>query len=305
MTSRPQPIDWLVMAFLVIAWGSAFAALKIAVEYISPVWNAALRLWIAVATLGVVLAIQRQKLPPPGDPAWRFYAVVGLVGMAAPFVLFAYAAQSLPSAVNAMCNGASPIFTAALAHVFVAGDRLTLQRSAGVGLGFVGLAVLLAPKLMGGLTMEAMAMMAALAAAALYAVANVVTKHAPAVAATAGALMMSLWGAAYATAAAVFTAPLPAWPPLPALVAVIAQGVFPAGLATIGWVFLIQRRGPLFVSLSIYLAPLWATAVGVTFMGERPSWMAFAALGLILAGVALATLERRGPKPQRRTSTQP
>src|SRR3990167_6421588 len=148
MTSRPQPIDWLVMAFLVIAWGSAFAALKIAVEYISPVWNAALRLWIAVATLAVALAIQRQKLPPPSDPAWRFYAVVGMVGMAAPFVLFAYAAQSLPSAVNAMCNGASPIFTAALAHVFVAGDRLDLQRRAGVGLGFAGVGGVSAPQLL-------------------------------------------------------------------------------------------------------------------------------------------------------------
>lgn len=281
------------MAFLVIAWGSAFAALKIAVEFIPPVWNASLRLWIAVATLAIVLAVQRQKLPPLRDRAWLFYSVTGLVGMAAPFILFAYAAQSLPSAVNAMCNGASPIFTAVLAHLFVAGDRLTLQRVGGVGLGFAGLLVLLAPKLMGGLNVESLAMIAALSAAGLYAVANVVTKRAPPVAATVGALMMTLWAAAYATAAAIVVAPLPAWPPLPALIAVIAQGVFPAGLATIGWLFLIQRRGPLFVSLSIYMAPLWATALGVIFLNERPGLPAFVALGLILCGVALATLERR------------
>lgn len=291
--ARPQPLDWLVMAFLVVAWGSAFAALKIAVEFIPPVWNASLRLWIAVATLAIVLAVQRQKLPPLRDRAWLFYSVTGLVGMAAPFILFAYAAQSLPSAVNAMCNGASPIFTAVLAHLFVAGDRLTLQRVGGVGLGFAGLLVLLAPKLMGGLNVESLAMIAALSAAGLYAVANVVTKRAPPVAATVGALMMTLWAAAYATAAAIVVAPLPPWPPLPALIAVIAQGVFPAGLATIGWLFLIQRRGPLFVSLSIYMAPLWATALGVIFLNERPGWPAFVALGLILGGVALATLERR------------
>ena len=291
--ARPQPLDWLVMAFLVIAWGSAFAALKIAVEFIPPVWNASLRLWIAVATLAIMLAVQRQKLPPLRDRAWLFYSVTGLVGMAAPFILFAYAAQSLPSAVNAMCNGASPIFTAVLAHLFVAGDRLTLQRVGGVGLGFAGLLVLLAPKLMGGLNVESLAMTAALSAAGLYAVANVVTKRAPPVAATVGALMMTLWAAVYATAAAIVVAPLPAWPPLPALIAILVQGVFPAGLATIGWLFLIQRRGPLFVSLSIYMAPLWATALGVIFLNERPGWPAFVALGLILCGVALATLERR------------
>lgn len=285
------------MAFLVVAWGSAFAALKIAVEFIHPVWNAALRLWIAVATLSLVLLVRRERLPGLNHPAWRFYAVTGLVGMAAPFILFAYAAQSLPSAVNAMCNGASPIFTAVLAHLFLAEDRLTLQRAGGVGLGFVGLAVLLAPKLLGGLNLESLAMMAALTAAGLYAIANVITKNAPLVPAATGALMLALWGAIYATIAAVVAAPLPAWPPTSALIAVIAQGVFPAGLATIGWVFLIQRRGPLFVSLSIYLAPLWATAVGVLFLHERPSWTAFVALALILAGVALATLERRQVSP--------
>lgn len=291
--NRPQALDWLVMAFLVVAWGSAFAALKIAVEFLGPTWNAALRLWIAVATLAIVLAVQRQPVPPLSHPAWRFYSVTGLVGMAAPFILFAYAAQSLPSAVNAMCNGASPIFTAALAHLFIPGDRLTGQRAAGVLLGFVGLAVLLAPKLAAGFSLESLAMMAALAAAALYAVANVITKRAPTVSATAGALMLALWAAVYATLAAVIAAPLPHWPPLPALAALIFQGVFPAGLATIGWVFLIQRRGPLFVSLSIYVAPLWATLLGVAFLGERPSWTAFLALALILAGVAVATLERR------------
>ena len=69
--------------------------------------------------------------------------------------------------------------------------------------------------------------------------------------------------------------------------------MFPTALATIGYVDLIQRRGPLFLSMAIYMAPLWATAVGVIFLAERPSWTAFVALALILGGVALATLEPR------------
>jgi drug/metabolite transporter (DMT)-like permease len=66
-------------------------------------------------------------------------------------------------------------------------------------------------------------------------------------------------------------------------------GVFSTGLATVGYVFLIQRRGPLFMSMSIYLAPCLATALGMAALGERPGWPAFAALALILAGVGLAT----------------
>ncbi|MDP3634667.1 DMT family transporter [Phenylobacterium sp.] len=291
--TRPKPIDWLVLAALVVTWGSAFAALKIAVAHIPPFWNTALRLWIAVATLGLVLAVQRQGLPGWRDPAWRFYAFNGLVGMAAPFALFALAAERLPSAINAICNGASPIFTALLAHAFVSGERLTARKAGGVGLGFVGLLVLVGPRLTGGLSLEALAVIGALAGAALYAVSNVVTKRAPPVPSSVGALMMCAWGAVFATAAAVFTGPFPAWPPMSAVLAVTAQGVFPTALATIGYVYLIQRRGPLFLSMAIYMAPLWATVVGVLFLAERLNWTAFAALALILGGVALATLEPR------------
>ena len=291
--TRPKPIDWLVLAALVITWGSSFAALKIAVAFIPPFWNTALRLWIAVATLAIVLVIQRQPLPGFRDPAWRFYAVIGLVGMAAPFVLFALAAERLPSAINAICNGASPIFTALLAHLFVRGEHLTARRAAGVGLGFAGLLVLVGPRLTGGITLEVLALISALVGAALYAISNVVTKRAPPVPSTVGALMMCLWGAVLATVAATFSGPVPAWPPLSAAVAVAIQGVFPTALATIGYVYLIQRRGPLFLSMAIYVAPVWATAVGVIFLAERLTWTAFVALGLVLGGVALATLERR------------
>jgi drug/metabolite transporter (DMT)-like permease len=255
------------------------------------------RIWIGVATLGVVMAFQGQKLPPLRDPAWRVYAITGLIGMSAPFAMFAYAAQHIPSAVNSMCNGASPIFTAMLAHVFVAGDRLTPAKAAGVGLGFAGLAVLVAPKLAGGITLEVWGLIVALSGAALYSFANVLIKRSPAVSATVGAQMMCLWAGVFAIGTAAVGAPAPTWPPLPSLLAVTALGVFSTALASIGYVYLIQRRGPLFMSMAIYVAPLWATLLGVAFLGERPGWPAFAALGLILAGVALATIERRTPSP--------
>jgi drug/metabolite transporter (DMT)-like permease len=293
--TRPRPTDWLVLAALVVVWGSAFAALKIAVAHIHPLWNTVFRIWIGVATLAVVMALQRQALPPLRDPAWRVYAITGFVGMSAPFALFAYAAERIPSAVNSMCNGASPIFTAVLAHLFLAGGQLTGRKAAGVALGFAGLAVLVAPKLAGGVTLEATGLATAIFGAALYSFANVLIKRSPAVTPTVGALMMCLWAGVFAIPTALALAPPPSWPPMSSLLAVTGLGVFPTALASIGYVYLIQRRGPLFMSMAIYLAPLWATLLGVVFLAERPGWPAFAALGLILAGVGLASLE---PKPR-------
>ncbi|WP_337185183.1 DMT family transporter [Phenylobacterium sp.] len=295
---RGNAFDWLVLAVLVVIWGSSFAALKVATTHIDPAWNTAGRIAIASATLAVALVLQRQRLPPLRHPAWRAYAVIGFFGMAFPFVLFAYASQQLPSAVVAICNGASPIFTALLAHLFVADDRLSWRKAFGVGLGFAGLVTLAAPRLVGGVTVEAAAVVAALSGAALYAVANIATRRAPEVSSTAGALMMCVWALVFALAAAPLLDPVPAaWPPWPAVLAVAVLGVFSTGLATVGYVFLIQRRGPLFMSMSIYLAPCLATALGMAALGERPGWPAFAALALILTGVGFVTWTSRHATP--------
>lgn len=291
---RPKPLDWLVLAGLVIAWGSAFGALKIAVHDIPPVWNTVARLWIASATLAVICMAQGERLPPLRDPVWRYYGFNGLIGMAAPFFLFAFAAEGLPSAVNAICNGASPLFTAVLAHALLSHERLGARRFAGVAVGFAGLIVLVAPRLMEGPSVETLALACALSGAVMYAVSNVVTRKAPAVPSSVGALIMCFVGALIATAAAPFIQALPDnMPHLPAVMAVTGLGIFTTAIAGVGYVFLIKRQGPVFMSMAIYLAPLWATAVGVVLLGERPGWPAYAALALILMGVALATTPRR------------
>jgi drug/metabolite transporter (DMT)-like permease len=288
-------IDWLVLAALVIAWGSAFAALKIAVHDIPPAWNTVLRLAVASLVLGAICAVRGERLPtllPRPDPAWSWYAALGLIGLAAPFFLFAFAAKGLPSAVNAICNGSSPLFTAVLAHLMLREERLDLRKAAGVVMGFVGLMVLVWPRLARGGAVEDLALGAAILGGLMYAASNIITRKAPRLSSTAGAFLMVLTGLVFALIGAIVTTPLPPAPPLTALLAVTALGVFSTALGSIGYVWLVQRRGPVFMSMSIYLAPLWATGLGVMLMGERPAWTAFAALALILLGVGLTTWKR-------------
>jgi len=295
--SSRSPLDWLVLAALVMAWGSGFAGLKIAVHDIAPAWNTVIRLWVATALLWALCAARGETLPALMSaetrrpaPVWLWYAALGLVGLSLPFFLFAYSAGGLPSAINAICNGSSPLFTALLSHLFLPGEKLSLRRAAGVGLGFVGLLVLVGPRMAQGGTVEVLALSAALTGGLLYAASNIITGKSPRVGALAGALMMCLLGAVFATLLALLTTPVPqAVPPLPALVAVVALGVFSTALGSVGYVWLVQRRGPVFMSMSIYLAPLWATGLGVLLLGERPGWTAFAALALVLAGVGLTT----------------
>jgi len=85
----------------------------------------------------------------------------------------------------------------------------------------------------------------------------------------------------------------PPMPPVWPLAVTVVLGIFSSGLGTVGWVWLIQRRGAVFTSMTVYLLPLWATVIGVGLMHERPGWSAFAALALILGGVGLTTTTAR------------
>lgn len=293
---QSKAFDWLVLAVLVAIWGSGFAVLKVATQHIDPLWTSAIRTGVATVTLAAAMLLQGQRPPPLRHPAWRAYLFLGAVGMGIPLGFYAYASQHLPSAVVAICNGASPILTGVLAHFLLPGDRLTTRKAAGIAIGFAGLITLVAPRLATGASIEVLALGAALFGAFLYAVSNVATRTAPHVPSTVGAFLMCAWAFVTALAlATAFEAP-PALPiPTPSLLAVLALGAVSTGLSNIGYIFLIQRRGPLFMSMSIYVAPCVATGLGMAALGERPGWPAFAALALILTGVALATVTPRRP----------
>lgn len=295
MQSRAK-IDWVVLGFLVIIWGSAFAGLKIAVGGIHPFWVSAIRLWVATVTLWVISAMRGEQLPPltfGRESPWPAYAMLGLVGFALPFFMFSTAAKSLPSAINAICNGGSPVFTVVMAHFFLGDEKLTPRRAVGVVLGFAGLLTLVWPRLTSGAALETGALGLAIGAAVFYAASNIMARKAPQVSSLTGGLMMCLTGAVFATVGALALAGPPAMPPVTPLMVTVVLGIFSSGIGTVGWVWLIQRRGAVFTSMTVYLLPIWALILGMGLMHERPGWSAFAALALILSGVALTTAPGR------------
>lgn len=298
MDRRGRLLDWLVLAILVVVWGSAFAVVKYAVGHVDPLWVTTGRLQVAALTLGLVLAATGARTPrllPRPAAAWLWYVPVGIAGMGLPFLLYAWASTVLPSSVAAICNGATPMFTAAAAHWMVAGERLTARRTLGVAMGFAGLGFLVGPRALEDLAgADTLALLAAVAGAIGYALGNIGIKRAPVVPAQVGAFMFCAAGALVATPFALIAAPIPQEAPAAAIAGVVALGVAPTALASIGYVWLIKRRGPVFPAFATYLAPVWATGMGVLFLGERPGVWAYLALALILAAVGVANLR---PKP--------
>lgn len=283
--------DWIVFVACLAMWGSAFAALKIGVAHMSPAWVTATRMIIAAAFLLLMLPLLKERLPPFSERrTWIVFGIIGIVGTALPFFLFAWASERAASAVVAICNGGSPFFTSILAHMFLSNEKLTRNRVLGVALGFAGLVVLAAPAAMreGGLSAEALGVIAGITGAACYGIANVLTKAAPSVKPTTGTAVYCLAGLAVALPVALLTAPAPTAAPPEAWLAVASLGLFSTALGGMGYVHLVRKRGPVFVSFITYLVPVWATGIGMIFLGEQPGWPAFFALLLIIAGLIVS-----------------
>ncbi len=293
-------IDWVVLLVLVVIWGSAFAAIRIGVETIPAAWLVTGRLITGAAFLAVWMLGERllrgRDAPPvelPSPKALLWYGGIGVFCTALPFTFYSTAAHSVASGVLAICNGGTPFFTALLAHVFVPGERLTARKTIGVALGFAGLAALVYPEVASGAHAAAGGLLLAIVGAALYAVSNVGTRLAPTVSPAMSSFLIVASGAVAMLVMAPILAPYPAHPSLPSIAGMLYLGLLPTGFAFILYVWLIRQAGSLFTSFTTYLAPLWATALGVTFLHETFELSMALAMGLIFSGVGIAYSARR------------
>lgn len=286
---RHPPLHWLLLIALVAMWGSSFLLTKVAVTSLPPPVVVAGRISIAAVLLVVLVLFTRRRLPARG-PAWMHFLLLALIGNVLPFLLISWGQQRIDSGLAGILMAVMPLTTLVLAHFFVDGERLTGARLAGFAIGFAGIVVLVGPQALaqlGGSGEALVAQLAVLGGATCYAVHTILARrHAGTDVWMMSAVVLALAAALTVPLAAV-QAPWPS-PPPEALLAVAVLGLVCTAVATATYFKLVGAAGPTFVSLINYLIPLWAVVLGMAFLGERPDWSAVAALGLILAGIALS-----------------
>ena len=293
-------LSWAALILLVVIWGSTFAGLRVGVETISPAWLVTGRMLSGAFFLAVWLVIKgaldgrtrAHEGVKVTAKAIGWFAFIGVFATAIPFVMYAHAAESTGSAVMAICNGGTPFATVLLAH-FLTSEKLTLRRMIGVLMGFAGLVVLVLPEfgIEGGGSL--VGILLAIFGAWLYAVGNVATRMAPRIEPAMSSLILIGSGGIVTLIFALAIEPFPTHASGASITAMIVLGLLPTAFAMFVYVWLIQRAGPVFVSFTTYMSPLWATGLGVLFLGEPLHWSMVGALGLILAGVAVANARRR------------
>lgn len=293
MPYRITWMDWLLLAALVVCWGTSFAMSKVALQYIAPEWIAAARLCVGATILLAAAAAQRSALPLSKAYLGK-YAWLGLVGNAAPFLIITWGMQYITSGVAGLLMGTIPLIVIILAHFALPGERLTAPRAAGFVLGFCGIVVLMGPENLLNLKahgQELVGELAVVAGCMMYGINAVSAKRfnlSGTIAVSAGVLAA---GAVMATVAAALTSPFHLHEaPASALWALFGLGLLPTGIATVVWFKAVERTSPTFTATSNYLVPVFALAFGALTLGERIGWNVLFALLLVLSGIFVSRL---------------
>jgi len=277
----------VILTLLALIWGASFMLIKIADRQLAPSTLVLGRLGSATVLLAAIAVVSlglRGTLAEIRD-AWGWLVVVALVNTAVPFWLLSWGETRIDSGLASIIQGAVPIFNALIAFGFFREARVGGLRLLGLGIGFVGVALLVGAqpegKLLGALAVVAMAL--------CYAVGTLLAgrhlrRTAPLVVALASTGVSTL----VALPVGVAQAPRGMWHG-ETIMAILVLGFVGTAIAYLLFFALIQRAGANYATLVTYLVPPIALAYGAIFLDESFGLTALGALALVLAGVALAT----------------
>ena len=134
----------VLLAAVVLAWGTNWPATKMIVQDVTPLWATALRCMIAAAALAPLLWTQGDFIiPRRGDlPVVFCTSILHLVAFSA---LVAAGLQFVPAGRAIVLGYTTPLWVAIGAAMFLS-EEITRRPAIGIGFGLAGLAVIFNPQ---------------------------------------------------------------------------------------------------------------------------------------------------------------
>ena len=276
---------FLQLVGLSALWGASFMLLRIASPVLGPHVLTAGRVALATLTLAIIMRAMRHPWP---WSHWRELALLGVLSIAVPFVLFSWAALHLPAGYSALLNSTAVMFgtfTAAWLKV----DTLTPRKLIGCLCGFAGVALIVQLGPVQPTPTVILAALACIGAAAAFGTSAPLMKRATshmqplqiAVGIHAVSLLVLLPGAAWTWPQAQFTAG--------ALAVMALLGIITSGLAY--WVHLriVVHVTPVAAMSPMFMIPVFGVAWGHVFLGEPLSPGIYVGGALVLLASALVS----------------
>ncbi|MEW1819296.1 DMT family transporter [Arthrobacter sp. NPDC080031] len=283
-------------------WGASFLFIKVASGGLSPAQVVLGRLVGGALLLALLMLLTGRRWPR--GLVWLHFMAMAFIMCVAPFLLFSWAAETLPSGLSSIFNATTPIATLLLALAVLPEERLTKVKTVALFVGAGGIVLVLAPWQLGRAAEAAtlLPQLACLVGSVMYGAGFIYSRRffrshefdASTVAASqitsAAAIMLVL-------------APFIAGDPVALSTSVIASmlllGTIGTGIAYVWYNNVMNVWGATRASTVTYLTPLVAVALGITVLGEQLSWHE-AAGGLVVIIAVLVAQSDSLPRPYRR-----
>jgi drug/metabolite transporter (DMT)-like permease len=273
---------------LCVIWGSTWLVIKIGYGGLGPFNVAALRFLLAGAVLAVLIPVLGTRWPN-GRREWSVVVFVGVALFGADYGLIYWGEQFIDSGLTAILFATLPLFTVALAHLYIPGDRITARKLSGTLVAFAGVVALFGESLR--LDVEKLGPMAAIIVASVCAAAaGVVSKRHGATlhAAALNAPAMLIGGVALVVAALATGEAVRLPHETSTWAAITYLAIVGSVVSFLVYFSLLKTWSVTSLSFIAVFTPAIALALGFVFLDERPTlWTAIGAM-MILAGVALA-----------------
>ncbi len=255
---------------------------------------------LAFGSITLVLAMTVTRTPWIRDARTLGHVVVaGFFIAGVPLLLFAWAAQYLPSGISAIFNATTPLLTLIITSIVIPSERLDRWRTLGVLVGAVGIVTVVGPwrylgdvQALGDFSQAGPAYLACLGATTCYAISYVYVRRFVNLKTT-NSLAMTTVQISSAFVILLIASPLmgisqPITLSGGIIVSMVLLGVFGTGFAYIwnnqvnaGW-------GPVRASMVTYITPIVGVILGVIVLGEAVSWNEPVGMIAVLLGIAMA-----------------
>ena len=283
----PSFLDYAGLGLMALCFGATFYFNALVLDWLSPLGSNAARLITAAAFMVPVSFLAGHGLPG-SLRQWLWVSGLGVFGMLLPFLFIFWAQTHIPSNVVAGIFTSIPLLMLVFSRAFLK-VRVTGRKWFGLLVGAVGLLMLAGPGTLSQIGAETQyaPQLAVFMACVLLAGAAIVMRlipKAPPVQTLSGALVAA---AVVSVPIVLFEAPEAA-PSLMSLFGLIGVGAISTGLGNLLRIFLIQRRGPVFITPNAYLATSVAVLLGVVLLGEALTPVTLIAFAVIFAGIVIA-----------------
>jgi len=285
-----------------IVWGSSFLFMKVALEGITPGQVAWSRLVLGALTLGLFVALRRDRLPRRLK-TWMHMTVLAVSFCIVPFLLFSWAQQHVTSGLASIYNATTPLMTAIMAGLLFRVEKLKPLQIAGILAGILGVVVIIGPWQGLDLNQSLVAQFAILGATACYGFSLAYMRKF--VAGTEmTALVFSFLNIGIAAVIMLALTPIVAVAPFSLdpwiVLSVVLLGCLGTGVAYIWNQNVVRAWGPTRASTVTYITPVVGVALGVIILGEGMTWnepvgALVVFLGILLAQDRLRRRARPGP----------